>query len=130
MLRFLRAQKFDYDKAFHMVSKEARTSRDFIDFTDFKQLQRYFLMRRNHSANFAKSLPSLCADVFSHRMQTVLPHRDRFGRRVFLFRAGIWDPSAVSPLDVFAANYICLEMMASEVKTQARFLTALLSLGE
>lgn len=99
LLRFLRARKFDYDKAFHM-------------------LQRYFLMRRNHSHNFAKSLPSLCSDVFSHKMQTVLPHRDRFGRRVFLFRAGIWDPNAVSPTDVFAANYICLEMMASEVKTQ------------
>ena len=79
-------------------------------------------MRRNHSHNFAKSLPSLCADVFSHKMQTVLPHRDRFGRRVFLFRAGIWDPNAVSPTDVFAANYICLEMMASEVKTQGGFL--------
>ena len=79
-------------------------------------------MRRNHSDNFAKSLPSLCADVFSHQMQTVLPHRDRLGRRVFLFRAGIWDPSAVSPTDVFAANYICLEMMAREVKTQVRLL--------
>ena len=80
-------------------------------------------MRRNHSDNFAKSLPSLCADVFPHKMQTVLPHRDRLGRRVFLFRAGIWDPSAVSPTDVFAANYICLEMMAREVKTQVRLLT-------
>ena len=78
-------------------------------------------MRRNHSHNFSKALPSLCADVFSHKMQTVLPHRDRSGRRVFLFRAGIWDPSAVSPTDVFAANYICLEMMASEVKTQGCF---------
>ena len=129
MLRFLRAQKFDYDKAFHMVSKEAKISLDFIDFTDFKQLQRYFLMRRNHSANFAKSLPSLCADVFPHKMQAVLPHRDRLGRRVFLFRAGIWDPSAVSPTDVFAANYICLEMMASEVKTQVHLFTVLLVLG-
>jgi len=110
LLRFLRAQKFDYDKAFHM-------------------LQRYFLMRRNHTPNFAKSLPSLCADVFSHRMQTVLPHRDRSGRRVFLFRAGIWDPSAVSPLDVFAANYICLEMMASEVKSQIAGTVVIVDMG-
>jgi hypothetical protein len=75
-------------------------------------------MRRNNPANFVKSLPSLSSDIFSHRMQTVLPHRDKLGRRVFLFRAGIWDPTAVSPADIFAANYICLELMAREAKTQ------------
>ena len=44
--------------------------------------------------------------------------RDKFGRRVFLFRAGVWDPCAVSLSDIFAANYICLELMAREPKTQ------------
>ncbi len=75
-------------------------------------------MRRTHPQNFTKSLPSLCSETFKHRMQTVLPCRDRLGRRVFLFRAGVWDPAAVSPADIFSANYICLELLATEPKTQ------------
>ena len=56
--------------------------------------------------------------MLSRGQQTVLPHRDALGRRVFLFRAGDWDPAAVPPGDVFAANFLCLEMMAREAKTQ------------
>jgi len=30
----------------------------------------------------------------------------------------MWDPSTTSPEDIFAANYLCLEMMAREARTQ------------
>jgi len=100
LLKFLRAQKFDYERALTM-------------------LKRYFLMRQRCPQNFTKALPSLAKDVLlNHTQQTVLDHRDAKGRRVFLFRAGVWDPVAVPPGDVFAANFLCLEMMAREAKTQ------------
>ena len=75
-------------------------------------------MRKTWPDNFKKALPSLAKNIFKHQQQTVLPHRDRQGRRIFLFRAGIWDPSAVSPSDISAANYLLLEMIVREPKTQ------------
>ncbi len=82
------------------------------------QLQRYFLMRKSHPQNFARALPSSAKRIFTHGQQTVLERRDSIGRRVFLFRAGAWDPYLVSPADIFAANYLCLEMVAREQKSQ------------
>ena len=75
-------------------------------------------MRRSCPRNFTKSLPSLARPIFTHQQQTVLPHRDKLGRRVFLFRAGAWDPYKVSPSDIFAANYLLLELIAREPKSQ------------
>ena len=101
LLRFLRAQKFDYERA-------------------LKMLQRYFLMRKTWPQNFSKTLPSLAKPIYEHLQQTVLLKRDHLGRRVFLFRAGAWDPTQVTPSDIFAANYLLLEMIAREPKSQVR----------
>ncbi len=75
-------------------------------------------MRKSHPENFARALPSAAREIFSHGQQTVLEHRDAVGRRIFLFRTGVWDPYAVTPADIFAANYLCLEMVAREAKSQ------------
>lgn len=111
LLRFLRAKKFDYEKS-------------------FKMLQRYCAMRSKSPANFAKSLPSQSKEVFSHQLQTILPHRDRLARRVFLFRSGQWDVATTSPEDLFSSNYLCLEMLAREQKTQISGIVAIVDMAE
>ncbi|TRY72381.1 hypothetical protein TCAL_04745 [Tigriopus californicus] len=110
LLKFLRAQKFDYDRALVMLT-------------------RYFRMRKCNPENFDKALPSLAKSIFSHQQQTVLPCRDRNGRRIFLFRAGIWDPYQVTPGDIFAANYLLLEMIAREAKSQVAGLVMVVDLA-
>ena len=92
-------------------------------------LKRYFLLRQRCPQNFTKALPSLARDIFSYAQQTVLEHRDALGRRVFLFRAGAWEPASVPPGDVFAANYLCLEMMAREAKTQVAGIVVVVDMG-
>eukprot|EP00095_Tigriopus_kingsejongensis_P000607 maker-scaffold95_size379157-snap-gene-2.40 protein:Tk00607 transcript:maker-scaffold95_size379157-snap-gene-2.40-mRNA-1 annotation:"hypothetical protein CAPTEDRAFT_176851" len=110
LLKFLRAQKFDYERALTMLT-------------------RYFKMREVNPSNFAKAQPSLAASILAHQQQTILPVRDRLGRRILLFRAGIWDPYHVSLSDIFAANYLLLELMALEPRTQVAGLVMVVDLA-
>lgn len=88
------------------------------------------MMRRTWPHNFEKSLPSLSKATFGHQQQTVLAHRDKLGRRVFLFRAGKWDPYKTSPSDIFAANYLLLETIVREPKTQIAGLVVVVDMSE
>jgi len=44
--------------------------------------------------------------------------RDKFGRRIYIFRLGRWNPDKVLLDDFYASAYCLLEMVAREVKTQ------------
>ena len=35
-----------------------------------------------------------------------------------IFRAGAWDPATTSPEQIFSSNFLCLELMAREERTQ------------
>lgn len=110
LIKFLRAKSHDLLKAEEMIS-------------------RYCTARSKFKANFEKSLPSTCSGTFSHQIQTVLPHRDTKARRVFIFRVGMWDPALVSKEDLFSANYLCLELMAREPKTQISGIIAVVDMS-
>ncbi|XP_043247264.1 alpha-tocopherol transfer protein-like [Amphibalanus amphitrite] len=99
LLRFLRARKFDYDSSFQM-------------------LQQYYWTRARHQHLFDRLLPSTQERVLRHGLQMVLPQRDPNGCRVFVFRPGAWDPSAVTMDDIFISNVLLLEHMAREQATQ------------
>jgi len=111
LLKFLRAKKFDYEKSFKMV-------------------QRYCAMRSRSPQNFSKSIPSLAKDILDSQLQTVLPHRDAQARRVMIFRAGKWDTTTTSPEDIFSTNFMCLELMAKEQKTQISGIVALIDMED
>jgi len=109
LIRFLRAKKFDYEKAFKMV-------------------QRYCAMRSRDPENFEKTLPSLAKDTLECCLQTVLPHRDQLARRVFMFRAGKWNPTCTTPQDIFSTNLMCLELIAREQKSQISGIVAIVDM--
>jgi retinaldehyde-binding protein 1 len=44
-------------------------------------------------------------------------------------RAGQWDPTTTSPEEIFAANYLALEMMARESRTQVAGVVTVLDMG-
>lgn len=109
LIKFLRAKKFDYDKSLRM-------------------LQRYCAMRTRSPQNFVKTLPSLSKDTLDCELQTILLHRDQLARRVFIFRSGKWKPSTTRPEDIFSTNYMCLELMAKEKKTQISGIVAIVDM--
>ena len=62
--------------------------------------------------------------------QSVLPHRDREGRRVFLFRAGAWNLTEKTTADIFAANLLCLEAVAREPRTQVSGIVVVVDMAD
>jgi len=109
LIKFLRAKKFDYEKSFKMV-------------------QRYCAMRSRSPQNFLKSLPSLAKDTLDCQLQNVLSHRDSLARRVFIFRVGKWNTATTTPEEIFSSNFMCLELMAKEHKTQISGIVALIDM--
>lgn len=110
LLRFLRARKFDYDRAFAL-------------------LRHYYTMRLNNSDLYDNFRPSAVMNVFNDNMQTMLAERDQQGRRVFLFRAGHWDPSHCTLDEVFRANQMCLESVIREEATQINGIVAVVDMA-
>ena len=110
LLKFIRAKSHNMGRVEEMIS-------------------RYCMARNKFKANFKNSLPSTCMDTFSHQIQTMLLHRDIQARRVFIFRVGKWDPALVSKEDLFSANYLCLELMAREPKTQISGIIAVVDMA-
>ncbi|XP_060565183.1 alpha-tocopherol transfer protein-like isoform X1 [Ruditapes philippinarum] len=101
LLRFLRAKKFDYDRAFNLIMK-------------------HFSMRADEKNKqlFDNLLPSTVKHVLDAGVTGVLPHRDKQGRRVMIFRPGKWDPSKYAIDDIFRANFISLTKLVEEEEAQ------------
>lgn len=71
LLRFLRAKKFDYDRAFNLVIRHFEMK------ADEKNKQLFHNLR-----------PMGVKHVLEAGVTGVLPNRDKFGRRVIVFRPG------------------------------------------
>ena len=51
--------------------------------------------------------------------------RDKYGRRVYIYRPGKWDPDEAKFSDVFCAGYMLCEMVSREEKTQIAGVTVI-----
>ena len=71
LLRFLRAKKFDYDRAFNLIIRHYEMKAD----------------ERNKQL-FTNLRPASIKHVLEAGVTGVLPNRDKFGRRVIVFRPG------------------------------------------
>jgi len=69
LLRFLRARKFDYDRAYNL-------------------LVNYYTIRASNTDIIGHITPSSVEPIYDHGVATVLPHRDREGRRIVYVRQG------------------------------------------
>ncbi|XP_076329351.1 alpha-tocopherol transfer protein-like [Tachypleus tridentatus] len=111
LLRFLRARKFDYDRAFRLIKQ-------------------YYILRDNNPELFKDFVPSALKDVFSANLEGFLQHRDSEGHAIFVIRGGIWDPAKHSANDIYRANLLCLEKAIEDPATQINGIIALLDLKE
>lgn len=102
LLRFLFNKKFDIDEAFKLV----------IRYHDYKQ--RNFELLNKISA-LDEHIHAALRDGFP----TVLPQRDRRGRKVLIFLAYNWNPLAYSLETVYRALLLSLEKLLEDVQNQA-----------
>ncbi|XP_068234911.1 alpha-tocopherol transfer protein-like isoform X2 [Palaemon carinicauda] len=105
LLSFLRARKFDYDKAMVMV-------------------RGYYRARQENAEMYVDLAPSALDHVWDLHMQTVLPTPDKLGRTVLIFRTGAWLPEVCTLDDVFRSQVIMLEHIVRVPITQLRGITA------
>ena len=100
LLKFLRAGNYDIDVAIAILIN-------------------YIVLMRDHPKYYKNSLDlDFMQNVINEKMQTVLLHRDKFGRRVFIQLLGKWNPDSVSFSDSYCAMYMMSEMIALEPLTQ------------
>uniref|UniRef100_T1IUL4 CRAL-TRIO domain-containing protein n=1 Tax=Strigamia maritima TaxID=126957 RepID=T1IUL4_STRMM len=99
LLRFLRARKFDINRAFQL-------------------LKNYYKIRLQNPQIYLNYRPSALTNVFAHNLQTILPDRDHFGRKIFISNLGKWTPELCSLDDYERGNTMCLEMAIEEEETQ------------
>ncbi|XP_050101255.1 alpha-tocopherol transfer protein-like isoform X2 [Anopheles aquasalis] len=110
LLRFLRAKKFDVEKA-------------------FKMMQKYYKMKEEHPEIFKVSPPSEMKFMLEMQIQTMLPKKDEHGRQIYLFRVEKCDPYKI-PVDyVFRSNVLALEDAVRHPETQIGGLVVLLDMA-
>uniref|UniRef100_A0A8C5QA41 Alpha tocopherol transfer protein like n=1 Tax=Leptobrachium leishanense TaxID=445787 RepID=A0A8C5QA41_9ANUR len=99
LLRFLRARKFDYDRALQL-------------------LVNYYSCRKNWPEVFSDLRPSAIKPVLDSGFVTVLPHTDHMGRRIVCMRPGQWNPRHYPITENVRAMYLTLEKLVESEETQ------------
>ncbi|XP_049724675.1 alpha-tocopherol transfer protein-like isoform X2 [Elephas maximus indicus] len=99
LLRFLRARKFDYDRALQL-------------------LVNYHSCRRSWPEVFNNLKPSALKDVLASGFLTVLPHTDPRGCHILCIRPDRWIPSSYPITENIRAIYLTLEKLIQSEETQ------------
>ncbi|XP_053545740.1 alpha-tocopherol transfer protein-like [Bombina bombina] len=99
LLRFLRARKFDYDRALQL-------------------LVNYYSCRKGWPEVFNNLRPSAVKPVLDSGFLTVLPNKDAEGRRIVCIRPGQWTPRDFPITENIRAMYLSLEKLVESEETQ------------
>ncbi|XP_008513867.1 alpha-tocopherol transfer protein-like isoform X2 [Equus quagga] len=102
LLRFLRARKFDYDRALQLLIN-------------------YHSCRRSWPEVFNNLKPSALKDVLASGFLTVLPHTDPRGCHILCIRPDRWIPSNYPITENIRAIYLTLEKLIQSEETQDGF---------
>ncbi|XP_029077495.1 alpha-tocopherol transfer protein-like isoform X3 [Monodon monoceros] len=102
LLRFLRARKFDYDRALQLLIN-------------------YHSCRRSWPEVFNNLRPSALKEVLASGFLTVLPHTDPRGRHILCLRPDRWIPSNYPITENIRAIYLTLEKLIQSEETQDGF---------
>ncbi|XP_045169172.2 alpha-tocopherol transfer protein-like [Mercenaria mercenaria] len=103
LLKFLRASAFDQDAAYTLILK-------------------YFEMKADEKNKqlFTDLRSAAVKHVVERGVVGLLPHRDKQGRSVVVFRPGKWDTSQFGLADMFKTIFMLLIKLAEDEETQIR----------
>ncbi|XP_041360760.1 alpha-tocopherol transfer protein-like isoform X1 [Gigantopelta aegis] len=110
ILRFLRARKFDQEKAFTLVMN-------------------FYKIKFEHADMFATMKPSYVKEALEDGVTGMLEHRDKEGCKVIMFRPGRWNTDKYDVWDMFKTNYMSLAKVIQEEETQIHGLRMFLDLS-
>ncbi|KAK0044902.1 alpha-tocopherol transfer protein [Biomphalaria pfeifferi] len=99
LLPFLRARKFDQERAFQLVKN-------------------YYEVRRESPEIFDDLKPSRVQHVIDDGIIEVLKERDNQGCRVLVVRPGKWDPDRYSVQEMPRSTYLLMAKLVEEEETQ------------
>ena len=99
-MKFLRAGNHDVDYATKILSN--------------------YIQESYNSAKYSQNATNLdvMKRVYKEQIHIMLQHRDKYGRRVYIWRPGQWNPDKVNIYDCYCAGYMLCEMVAREPMTQ------------
>lgn len=99
LLRFLRAKKFDLNRAEQL----------FIN---------YHIFRHKHSGVLGEISPQAAQHVLSTGLVTVLPHRTKDGCRVIVLRPSKWDIDVITTGEIMKTTLVVLDKLLEDEETQ------------
>ena len=104
LLRFLRAKKFDLNRAEQLYIN-------------------YYTFRHKHAGLLGDITPQAADGVFQAGIVTVLPHRTKDGCRVVVLRPSKWEIEAISPGLIMKTTLVVLDKLLEEEETQVHGVT-------
>ncbi|XP_006000548.1 alpha-tocopherol transfer protein-like [Latimeria chalumnae] len=110
LLRFLRARKFDYDRALQL-------------------LVNYHTSQKSWPEVFQNLKPSAIKHVLDIGFLTVLPEPDPNGRYIICIRPGKWKPTEFPITENIRALYLTLEQLIQSEETQVNGIVILADYG-
>ncbi|XP_023340744.1 alpha-tocopherol transfer protein isoform X2 [Eurytemora carolleeae] len=67
--------------------------------------------------------------VWAQKLISVSDYRDYYGRRIFFYNPGAWNPDDIPVNELFAASHLIYDMLAQEEKTQIAGVTMVCDLA-
>ena len=99
LLRYLRAKKFDTDRALQLYVN-------------------YHRYRKKYEHVLGEITPKAAEHILKTGLVSVLPERSRSGCKVIVIRAALWDPVTMPPGDTVKTVLLLLDRLIEEEETQ------------
>jgi len=99
LIRFLRAGLWDVEAA-------------------LKVLRSYLASGRTYISIVRVSIPTKLEKVWNAKLNAITDYRDKFGRRIYIYRPGVWEPADIDVNEFMASQYVMFELLSVEVKNQ------------
>lgn len=109
LIRFLRAGNWDENAALAILREHLQSGKLY---TSIVRL----------------AVPNKLDKVWAKRLSAVTEYRDVYGRRIFIYRPGAWNPDEIDVNELFASSYVMFELMANEIKNQIAGVTCVCDL--
>lgn len=111
LLRFLRARKFDYDRAYNL-------------------LLNFYKMKAENRELFVHLKPSTVRHVLDADVIAPLENRDREGRRIILIKPGKWHPDKFPIFDNYKTWFVILSKLIEDEETQVNGIIAIIDMKD